>query len=196
MRRLALIAVFSLCASTGLFAQTLTVSTSGTYTASVPTSSWTAPSTPWTLSFNIARNPTVNSYVIGANFNAPVTNVAYTLNGNPVTVTPVSVTFYSASAGGLVLVQFASGGFAFNVYGGQAYANLESSPTILPGVYLETANNVIVGSTNYPIPTGTVTITATAGGPVTTPVPSSLLLMLVGLTLGTAYFTFRRFARV
>jgi len=198
MRRIALTTITFFCASMGLFAATLTLSTGGTYSGGTPATAWTAPGATWSISFNVASNPTVNSSVSGQDFDAPVTNFVYKLNGNPVSVGTVDVAFYNLGDSGLIDVGLfgssATGALTngFVIFGPQAYSGPEATPTILPNVYAETSNTLYVAGTGYVQTIGNVTI---SGPPATTSAPPSLLLTLVGLTLGTAYLTSRRFSR-
>ncbi len=198
MRRMALAAIAFCCGSASLSAATLLLSTGGTYSGSTATSSWTAPGATWSVSFNVSSTPTVNSSISGNNFDTPVTNFVYLLNGSPVSVGPVDVAFYSTAEGGLIDIGlFGSSALStpangFVVLGPQAYSGPEASPTILTGAYAETANTLRVASTSFSQTLGSITI---SGPPPATPAPPSLFLTLVGLALGTAYLTSRRFAR-
>jgi hypothetical protein len=183
MRRIALTTITFFCASVGLFAATLTLSTGGTYSGGTPATAWTAPGATWSISFNVASNPTVNSSASG---------------GSPVSVGTVDVAFYNLGDGGLIDVGLfgssATGVLTngFVLLGPQVYSGPEATPTILPNLYAETSNTLYVAGTGHVQTNGNVTI---SGPPATTPAPPSLLLTLVGLTLGTAYLTSRRFSR-
>lgn len=197
-RKLLLPVSLLLCAGTAMFGATLTVSTGGTYSASVPSTAWTAPSTPWTVTFNVDSNPVVLNSSAGNFTEVAVTNFVYKLNGSTVSVTPVDVAFYSTTQFGLLDIGFfgssatATPTNGFLIEGSQAYSGAESAPTILSNTYPETENEVFVAGTPFAQTTGNVLI---SGGVTPTPVPSSWILMLVGLAMGTAYLTSRRFAR-
>ncbi len=193
MRHLALGFLF-VCASVSLSAATLTVTTSGTYSATTPSSSWTAPNASWSLSFNVDSNPTVSSSTPGVDFDAPVTNFVYKLNGTTVSVGPVDVAFFSTAEEGLVnigLFGSAAGTLAlpangFQLFGPQAYSGTEAAPTILPNTYAETLNTLAVAGSFFAQTTGTVTINV--AGPPPIPAPPSFVLALFGLAAIGIFF--------
>lgn len=200
MRRLAFGILFA-CASAILSAATLKVTTSGTYSAITPASSWTAPNATWSLSFNVSSNPVVNNSTAGVDFDAPVTNFVYQLNGTTVSVGTVDVAFFSLADDGLINISFF--GSAANtlalptngleLFGPQAYSGTEAAPTILPNAYAETMNTLAVAGTEYPQALGTVTISAPSV--TATPAPPSLFLALFGLAaLGIFFGVSRRSA--
>lgn len=197
MRSAALGSLF-LCACVSLSAATLTVSFSGTYSATTPATAWTAPNATYSVTFNVNSNPTPNSYVTGSDFDAPVTNLIYTLNGNVVNVGTVDVAFYNLGLGGLIDVGFFGSAATntplngFELLGPQAYSGPEAAPTILPGAYTETRNTLYVASGPNAQTVGNVSITV---GPTPTPAPPSLLLAMAGFGVVIAYLVSRRLAR-
>ena len=144
----------------------LDVSTGGTFVSGTPGSSWTGAGDTWTLSFLVNSTPSISSYDTGSDFDLPFTNFVYTLNGSPVSVGAVDVVFYSSGDEGLFNVCFfgcnasdtPTNGFTFE--GPQAYSGAESAPTILPGPYAETANQVFVSTTLQDQVNGTVNISS------------------------------------
>jgi hypothetical protein len=187
-----------LWASASLYAATDTVSTSGTFSASTPVSAWTAPNATWSISFNVASSPVVNSFLTGTDFDVPFTNFVYTLNGTPVNVGAVDIAFYSTAAGGLLDVGlFGSSALAapangFIIEGPQVYSGAESAPTFLLNGYAETFNELGVAGAFSAQPLGTVLISSALA---TTPIPSTLILMLAALGLMVAFLTSRRWSR-
>jgi len=185
---------FLLCGSVTLSAATLTVTTSGTYSPTTPTSSWTAPNATWSLSFNVDSNPMVSNSTAGVDFDAPVTNFVYKLNGTTVNVGTVDVAFFSTAESGLINIGVL--GSAANttalptngieLFGPQAYSGTEAAPTILPNTYAETLNTLVVAGTPSPQALGTVTITAAA--PPGVPAPPSSILALFGLAAVGIFF--------
>jgi len=198
MRRLAPGLIF-VCASISLSAATLTVTTSGTYSAGTPTTSWTAPNTSWSLSFNVASNPVVTSSTPGVDFDAPITNFVYKLNGSTLSVGTADVAFFSTIEGGLINIGVLGSTAnttalpvnGIELLGPQAYSGTEAAPTILPNAYAETQNLLAVGGTSYPQALGSVTISAPSV--TATPAPPSSILALFGLTaLGIFFGVSRR----
>jgi hypothetical protein len=198
MRARNLAVVAWLCASASVYAATDTVSTSGTYTATTPASAWTAPNGHWTISFNVASSPVVNSSIAGTDFDVPITNFVYTLNGTPVNVGAVDVAFFSTAAGGLMNIAMFGGSAlgplsGFVIIGPQVYSGHESAPTFVLNSYAETVNTVLVaGLGGAAQPLGTVTISAALA---TTPIPSTLILMLAALGFVVAFLASRRWVR-
>lgn len=195
-KNVAVVALF--CAGASLYAATYTVTTSGTFSATTPASSWTAPNGTWSITFAVASSPVVNSFLTGRDFDVPFTNFTYELNGAPVNVGTVDIAFYSTAFGGLLNIAFFGGSAVtttangFVILGLQAYTGAESAPTFTPGNYSETSNSVIVAGTGHTEPLGSVAIFA---APAPTPAPPTLLLTLAGLGLVTAFLTSRRWAR-
>jgi len=199
MRRFLLTAVVLLCAGSSLFGLPLIVTSGGTYSASTPTSSWTAPNGVWTIAFNLDNNPSVLTSSAGHWTRVPYTNFVYTLNSVTISIQSVDIAFFSAADGGLLNIAVlgsaappATPTNGWVILGPQAYSGPESSPTILPGAYTETANTLYVAGTSFAQTTGSFSITNAVPG---TPAPPSLILMLIGLAMGMAYLTSRRFAR-
>ena len=159
-------------------ADMLLVSESGTWGSTVPTSTYTAPNASFSYSFLVDSNPSVSSYETGLGFEAPFSSFTYTLAGNTVATTPVSIGWYSENEpgspynpGGLFNLDFSDA--IFVITGAQAYLGPESAPTILTGVYPLSGTAYLALSTplaDVPI-SGDVVISSV-------PEPSSLLLLL------------------
>src|ERR1039458_2317740 len=81
-------------------ADMLLVSESGTWGSTVPTSTYTAPNASFSYSFLVDSNPSVSSYETGLGFEAPFSSFTYTLAGNTVATTPVSIGWYSENEHG------------------------------------------------------------------------------------------------
>jgi hypothetical protein len=165
-------------------ADTLTVSESGVWDATAPTTTWSAPNESWSFSFLISSTPAVSNVTqnaFGAYFDGAYSNFTYTLNGSPVSTAPTEITWFSTGYGGLFNVNFA--GASFEPEGDQAYTGPESGPTIVAGTYdLGLYSGVFLGETLLPL-TGDAVIADQSASP--TPEPSSFFLLgtgLVGLT--------------
>jgi hypothetical protein len=173
--------------SATLAANPFLVSTGGTFSSTTPTTSFTAPSETWSLSFEVDSNPSVSGVVSGQQFNLPFSDLTYDLNGSPTTLNVGSITAFASSDFGLftvcrdVVCTTDNVNPANGIYteGAQIYSGSESSPTILTGVYPEFAPNApmefFVAGTEYDQTSGTVTISKVVS-PV--PEPSSLLALV------------------
>lgn len=165
-------------------ADTLTVSESGVWDASVPTTTWSAPNESWSFSFLISSIPVVSNVtqnIHGGYFDGAYSNFTYTLNGSPVSTSLPEITWFSTGYGGLFNVNFA--GASFEPEGDQAFTGSETSPTIVSGTYdLGLYSGVFLGEALLPL-TGDAVIADQSASP--TPEPSSFFLLgtgLVGLT--------------
>jgi hypothetical protein len=176
-------------------AVTLTYSASGTFSGSTPTTTFSGPGKTWTLSFQVDSNPVVSGFSAGGGFSPVFSNFSYTLNGSPVSVTPTSFTFSNAAFGGGL-------GFCFIATpnpctalslqtGPQMYTGPESAPTMLTGGFT-TGTFFAVGTSLFSQPNTTIQVAAPIPS---TPIPSSLILTLIGLGCLGFYVASRKFAR-
>lgn len=115
-------------------AESLTVSASGVWNATAPTTTESAANESWSFSFQVSSTPVTSEVNSGNWFDTTFSNFTFYLNGSPVAAIPTELTWYnSISQGGLFDLTFADGDMAF--YGAQAYSGSENNPTILPGYY-------------------------------------------------------------
>src|ERR1700694_5989243 len=77
-------------------AATIVYTDSGTFTASTPTTPFSGPSEAWAFAFQADSNPVVSPLGAGA-FDFAFSNFSYTLDGSPVAITPIDITFFSAT---------------------------------------------------------------------------------------------------
>ena len=149
-------------------AATLLVTASGVFGSFssyfTPTTSFTAPNEPWSLSFQVSSNPVVSDTSFGVQFAPVFTNFTYTLNGSPVVLNPAEILFLAAGFNGLFNVCLDSpcvthaNGLGFD--GSQLYSGSELSPTILQGTYTSTQFFIAVNNTTFAEPNATVTVSA------------------------------------
>ena len=165
MKRVGLALVLLACYTGSLLAYPLTVTTSGTFSSTTPSSTFTTPNGVWSVTFNVASNPAVTSFVSGNYFIAPISNFVYTLNGTPVNVSPVALATFNSADFGLFNLGFLGSSPAppfptngLELYGPQMYTGPESSPTIVPGTYFASLDSAFVSAIGYQFPTGIVTI--------------------------------------
>jgi hypothetical protein len=128
-----------------LSAGPITISDSGTFSGSTPTTTFSAPSETWSFAFTVASNPVVSNVIpngtLGGQFDVPFSGFTYSLNGSAVAVTPTEVTFFSAALGGMFEVCLTSGCTDFLQFvGPQMYTGPQSAPTILTGLFTSPAN--------------------------------------------------------
>lgn len=164
------VATFGLTTASG---STLLVSESGVWSASAPITTWSAPDEPWSYSFLTSATPSVSDVVPGTSFEGAFSDFTYVLNGALVAATPVDITWFNFSDGGLIDVDFSDGSFALG--GDQAYTESESAPTIIPGAYPLGDSFFISGDAFEPL-TGDLVIT-----PV--PEPATIGFLLIGSSL-------------
>lgn len=180
--------------STSAFADTLTVTESGVFSASTPVTSYSAPNQTFTIRFNVDSMPTVTNVATGLYFTPAVTNFTYLLNGN-VASNPTATVFFSAADAGLMNICFissCSGNQLTNglsIQGPQVYTGTEAAPMILRGSFAPTFGSVFVNGT------GTVLASEANVNIVSaqTPEPSSIALLATGL-FGVAGVLRRRLA--
>lgn len=114
-------------------AESLTVSASGVWNANAPTTTESAANESWSFSFLVSSTPVTSEVNTGNWFDTTFSNFTFTLNGSTVATTPIELTWYNTSQGGLFDLLFSDGDMVY--YGAQAYSGSESNPTILPGYY-------------------------------------------------------------
>jgi PEP-CTERM motif len=151
-----------------LFAVPYTVSSSGTFNGSAPTTTLTAPNQTWSFSFLIDSNPVPIATFSSNRTELPISGFAYRLNGSLVSTNYASMVFSLLSNGG----GFASPQVDFDLYAPQMFSGTLASPTILPGVYTLVSPSVINGAS---VVGAQVTIASAV------PEPASVGLSLFGL---------------
>jgi len=191
-KKLLLIAVSAACGIAS--ASSSYVSVSGQFSGSDVANSLVAPNGTFALTFVVDNSPTPTSgSVTSLGFEAPLSAFSYELNGNIVPVTPSEVRFNTGANGGPFDVTFGSGLTAseFDFEGDQLFSGTTGAPMFANGNYALTSWTYS-DPTNFDSqsPAGaTVAVTAT-------PEPSSILLMLSGLTaFGAAAFRKSAWAR-
>jgi hypothetical protein len=172
----------SICALAS--ADSLAVTAGGTFSPSDTPDAYVIPNDPFSLSFFVDSNPVIPpADSTSVSFDVPVADFEYTLNGNPVNVTPTEITFYTAADGGGFAVDFADAEFLFS--GDQMFSGTTSDPVFTKGTFDSTGwlfldtNNLDAGSTSaFQI----------------TPEPSSIPVVLCGV-LGLVAVHFKKRAR-
>jgi hypothetical protein len=181
--------------SASAFAQTVTVRVNGTYNSSAATNTFTAPSAPWTLSFQVAAVPSVFT-TTSTEFRTLYTNGSFTLNGVPVPVTGSTVIFSTSYAFNI----FLDANTQFIVTAPQMFSGTTSNPTILVGSYATTNVTSYVpnpGGGFFDGVSATFSNAVVSASPLTgTPLPRTGILVLTGLAgLGLFELMRRRQAR-
>src|SRR5690242_13840714 len=122
MRFLILFATLAFSAQAGV-----QYTASGIFDPTVPVSFFTAPTQPWSITFQTDTNP-VPIDNTPTNFTVPFTNFIYTLNNVNLGLTPSEIIFYAASAGGGFVVDMTvSDQFSFTAP--QMYTGSTGAPT-------------------------------------------------------------------
>ncbi len=163
-------------------AATISYTDSGTFTASTPTTPFSAPSEAWAFAFQANSNPTILDFGNGG-FDFAFSNFSYSLNGSLVAIMPTSIRFFTAANGGGFFICFGTqpcgngvfpNGLGTGFGGPQLYSGPNSAPTLLPGSFtLPFA--VAVNSISYD--QGNTTLLAAI------PEPSTLLTLAIGLVV-------------
>jgi ABC-type transport system substrate-binding protein len=160
------------------WADTLQITESGTFASGTPTTAESKAGEKFSFSFDVSSTPTVTTPDVGTSFQTTFTNFTYTLDGKTLAVTPLSLSFFNSSVGGLFDLDFVGGDFQLE--GDQVYKGTEDSPNIKTGTYdLASGSDFSDGGEYTPL-SGKVDIKKVSN-PTVTPEPSSLLLLGTGL---------------
>lgn len=160
-------------------ADTITYTSSGTFSASTPSSTFTGPSETWAFSFQADSNPVVLEFGHGG-FNFAFSDFTYFLNGSPVAITPTFIRFFSPTNGAGFAICFngtfpplsnCTDDFITGFSAPALYTGPTSAPTLLPGAFTMGVG-VTVNSVGFDA--GNITLQAT-------PEPSTLLTLATGL---------------
>jgi hypothetical protein len=173
-------------------ADTISYGDSGTFSALIPNSTFSAPSDTWAFAFQADSDPTVSDVGMGG-FDFAFSNFSYTLDGSPVAITPTFVRFFSAANGGGFEICFSgttvptcSEGLGTGFFNTQMYTGPTSAPTLLPGSFDLDEFGAVVDSVGFDLPNTTVLASAV-------PEPSTLLPLVAGLVaLGLRRLYWRR----
>jgi hypothetical protein len=173
-----LLPVLALCCWAPARADTISYTASGTFSASIPSSTFTGPSETWAFAFQADTHPTILEFGNGG-FNFAISSFSYSLNGSPVAITPTFIRFFRGGNGGGFAICF-NGTNAQNctdalgfTFGPQMYTGMTSAPTLLPGPFTSDLG-VVVNSAGFDLGNTTVQTTVT-------PEPSTLLALAAGL---------------
>ena len=146
-----------------------TISGSGTWDVTAPTSSYSGPGDTWSFSFNLpttlASNPTTEA-----------TNFTYLLNGVVVPGDPSNITFFDSANLGLFDINFSNITVSFF---SPTNTDVGSTLTLVPGMYATGISLNDAGSAG----SGSISIA---------PEPPSLVLLGTALLLGAGMVYFRR----
>lgn len=170
--------ILALCWASA-YADTITYSDSGRFSASTPSDSFgfSGPSETWAFSFQANVNPVIGDSGMGG-FSFAFSDFSYLLNGSPVAITPTFIRFFSGTNGGGFAICFdgttfgtCSEGMATD--GPQMYTGTTAAPTLIPGTFVQDGFGVISGSTTFAEPNTTLVGTA--------PEPATLTLLTLAL---------------
>jgi hypothetical protein len=174
-----LLPVFALC-SVSANANIISYSDSGTFSSSVPSSTFSAPSETWAFSFQADNKPAVSDVGMGG-FDFAFSDFSYSLNGSPVAITPTFIRFFSGGNGGGFEICFngttvatCSDDLGTGFFTTQMYSGPTSAPTLLPGPFDLDEFGVVVNSIGFDLPNTIVQANEV-------PEPSTLLPLAAGL---------------
>jgi len=144
---------------------------------------FSGPGAAWSFSFEADTNPTVLVYTNGG-FNFAFSDFQYALNGSPVAIAATFIRFFADGYGGGFEICFngtipANCTDAVGSHGPQMFAGTTSSPTLLPGAFVQTDIVANVDSVDYSQDGTTVQATI--------PEPSMFLPLAAGLLALTAW---------
>lgn len=150
-----------------------TVTGSGTWASTAPTTTESAPGATWSFSFMLS-DPATDAFPDGGGYlTSQFSDFTYSLGGVAISPTLTNILFFPTSENGMFDLTF-SNGDVVSIYGAQVYAG--SPPpgiTFIGGVY---AVNIAMMDAVIPTGSGTVTIATAA----TTPEPATLALLAFG----------------
>jgi MYXO-CTERM domain-containing protein len=179
LARLALVLFFS----ASVFAN-VTVSINGTYQSTTLPGTYSAPSAPWTLSFQVANPPAVSG-VTSFSFDTTYTNAVFTLNGASVPVTGSQVYFSFFGTNSVMNVSLD----ALSTFGvgaaPQLFTGTPSSPTLTLGSFPVSQVSMTYsggeGSQSSLVHSNLLLAQSASPAPTATPAPSSVIMAAIGL---------------
>ena len=125
-----------------LSASTITISDSDTFSSTTGSSAFSGPDETYSFSFVVNTTPGVSNVDPGNYFDVDFSDFTYTLDGSPVTITPVDIRFFNASQLGGFEICFTTAcsffdnpidGFVFiGQLGRQMYSDLSPRRPCLP----------------------------------------------------------------
>lgn len=172
--------------------QVWTFSGSGTWASNAPNSKWTAPNSPWQFSVQLSLSPLPPAPGSGSPccppgataFDVYFSNFSYSLNGSPVSTAPLLIGYYTASAGGGILLDDFDGlnnGFLLGI-GTQLFSGPTTSPTLLTGTFP-------AGNARFDFPDGTHAFVSSGTFSITNAQPGPLSLTALAVTATDALGT-------
>lgn len=142
-----------------LSASTITISDSDTFSSTTGSSAFSGPDETYSFSFVVNTTPGVSNVDPGNYFDVDFSDFTYTLDGSPVTITPVDIRFFNASQLGGFEICFTTAcsffdnpidGFVFiGQLGRQMYSGSESAPTMLTGTFAPNFAYLYVDSAEF-----------------------------------------------
>lgn len=171
-----LLFVFLILFSASAFAN-VTISLHGTFASNAPTRTYSAPNASWTLSFQLGNPPSVFG-VQATSFDSTPINAVYTLNGTPIPVTGTEV-FFSDTVMNIFLTE-APVQFFVNT-ATPFFTGTFANPTLVPNSYPVTNVAVIYDDGTVFADSTSSNLLIAQSAPPSTPVPSSVLMVSIGL---------------